>query len=301
MWQTRAPPPRMAAHTAHTFVVHRDGCDWDAAAELLERDGFVVLTAAPDEPPLIPVSLCVDARDAACVYLEELLCSVERRGVQRSDEFRFAEVVHRDGLRYDLPIRWFDRDEQDAENSENEVDSAFARTAITHEVDSAFATLHAITHELARDVLAAVVERRDDKRLPGVTAPPIAGCVTSVPSASAQGWHSDGSEEGVYNFFVPLVSLQPSNGPTELRPGTHPHRRGDGPRRAAGGAAAHCRRGAGLRLSVPPSRTWQQRRPRAARRVRHLHHRRRARREFPCCGHFGVGLTSRRAAHIMLK
>ena len=221
MWQTRAPPPRMAAHTAHTFVVHRDGCDWDAAAELLERDGFVVLSAAPDEPPLIPVSLCVDARDAACVYLEELLCGVERRGVQRSDEFRFAEVVHRDGLRYDLPIRWCDRNEQDAENNENKLDSAFARTAITHEVDSAFATLHAITHELARNVLAAVVERRDDKRLPGVTAPPIAGCVTSVPSASAQDWHSDGSEEGVYNFFVPLVSLQPSNGPTELRPGTH--------------------------------------------------------------------------------
>ena len=81
----------------------------------------------------------------------------------------------------------------------------------------------------------------------GVTAPPIAGCVysnpnpnpnpgpnpspkhnphphprcvVSVPSASAQGWHSDGADEGMYNVFVPLVPLTARNGPTELRPGS---------------------------------------------------------------------------------
>jgi hypothetical protein len=42
----------------------------------------------------------------------------------------------------------------------------------------------------------------------------------SVPSASAQDWHSDGVDEGIYNVFVPLVPLTARNGPTELRPGS---------------------------------------------------------------------------------
>ena len=45
-------------------------------------------------------------------------------------------------------------------------------------------------------------------------------CVVSVPSASAQDWHSDGVDEGIYNVFVPLVPLTARNGPTELRPGS---------------------------------------------------------------------------------
>jgi hypothetical protein len=61
------------------------------------------------------------------------------------------------------------------------------------------------------------------------------GCVASLPGASAQGWHADGSLDGLYNVFVPLVDL-PSRagggptlrclGPTQFAPGTHVHRGG---------------------------------------------------------------------------
>jgi len=116
---------------------------------------------------------------------------------------------------------------------------------------AAFAALHEATDRFARTALAAVVARSrcghgdgahggarsgahggahggegaggaaGAQPLRGVTAPPIAGCVVSMPAASAQEWHSDGAEEGLYNVFVPLVPLTPRNGPTELRPGSH--------------------------------------------------------------------------------
>ena len=55
---------------------------------------------------------------------------------------------------------------------------------------------------------------------PGPNPHPPPRCVVSVPSASAQDWHSDGVDEGIYNVFVPLVPLTARNGPTELRPGS---------------------------------------------------------------------------------
>ena len=55
------------------------------------------------------------------------------------------------------------------------------------------------------------------------------GCVTSLPGAAAQGWHADGSLDGLYNVFVPLVDLPADNqnlGPTQFAPGTHLNREG---------------------------------------------------------------------------
>ena len=49
----------------------------------------------------MPAGVCSACCDAALTRLEDLLCRVDRRGVGRDDEFRFSELVHRDGLRYD--------------------------------------------------------------------------------------------------------------------------------------------------------------------------------------------------------
>lgn len=107
-----------------------------------------------------------------------------------------------------------------------------ARAARSTEA-AAFAALHAATDAVARPAMEALVARRaaDGRgcQADGITEPPIAGCVLSVPTASAQAWHSDGHPPlpgGIFNVFVPLVSLTRSNGPTELRPGTHHHEDG---------------------------------------------------------------------------
>ena len=55
---------------------------------------------------VVSSEICAACSEAASERLEDLLCRVERRGVDRSDEFRFAELVHRDGLRYDMPLAW---------------------------------------------------------------------------------------------------------------------------------------------------------------------------------------------------
>ena len=41
--------------------------------------------------------------------------------------------------------------------------------------------------------------------------------MTSVPSATAQAWHSDGGDPGMFNVFVPLVPLTRCNGPTHAQ------------------------------------------------------------------------------------
>ena len=197
------------------------------AAACLEAHGFCILSSADGAAPLVSSEICAACSEAASERLEDLLCRVERRGVDRSDEFRFAELVHRDGLRYDMPLAW--RLER---GSEGGADGVFVSPQVISAgggLDAAFGRLHEAADAVARSALAAVAARgRVEDELESqhcdlwsIRSSPIAGCVTSVPSASAQSWHSDGGEPGMFNVFVPLVDLTRSNGPTELQPGSH--------------------------------------------------------------------------------
>ena len=205
-----------------TRIEVSEGTSWAAhAAEALEVHGYCVLAAPPSAEPLIPLLVCAACRHAIEARLDELLGRVLRRGVEPSDEFRFREVVHREGLRYDVPIEWTCTDRwgraNDAVDDDDDAKAAFVR---------AFSRLHVATDVVARAALAAVVSRVADKRFPSVGEVPKAGCVISHPRASAQTWHSDGDEPGLFNAFVPLLSLTAANGPTELLPGTHLGTRG---------------------------------------------------------------------------
>ena len=200
-----------------TRIEVSEGTCWAAhAAEALEVHGYCVLAAPPSAEPLVPLVVCAACRHAIEARLDELLRRVLRRGVEPSDEFRFREVVHREGLRYDVPIEWTCTDRwgraNDAVDDDDDAKAAFVR---------AFARLHVATDVVARAALAAVVSRAADERFPSVCEVPKAGCVISHPRASAQTWHSDGDEPGLFNAFVPLLSLTAANGPTELLPGTH--------------------------------------------------------------------------------
>ena len=182
-------------------VIVKPGSSWiQAAAESLDDHGFCLLSSSEADAPLIPPEVCRASCDEAAARLETLLQKVERRGVDRSDEFRFAEIVHRDGLRYDLPLEW---------------------NLVSADSASAFSELHSAMDSIARRVIDAVVARRGQTPLSTAMPAPIAGCVLSVPSAQEQQWHSDGDSEGLFNVFAPLVDLTTANGPTELRPGTH--------------------------------------------------------------------------------
>ena len=200
-----------------TRIEVSEGTCWAAhAAEALEVHGYCVLAAPPSAEPLVPLVVCAACRHAIEARLDELLRRVLRRGVEPSDEFRFREVVHREGLRYDVPIEWTCTDRwgraNDAVEDDDDAKAAFVR---------AFARLHVATDVVARAALAAVISRAADERFPSVNEVPKAGCVISHPRASTQTWHSDGDEPGLFNAFVPLLSLTAANGPTELLPGTH--------------------------------------------------------------------------------
>lgn len=168
--------------------------------------GYCVLAAPPSAEPLVPLVVCAACRHAIEARLDELLRRVLRRGVEPSDEFRFREVVHREGLRYDVPIEWTCTDRwgraNDAVEDDDDAKAAFVR---------AFARLHVATDVVARAALAAVISRAADERFPSVNEVPKAGCVISHPRASTQTWHSDGDEPGLFNAFVPLLSLTAAN------------------------------------------------------------------------------------------
>ena len=205
-----------------------------AAASSLAAHGFCVLTSAPSAPPLVPREVTGACRLAASDRLTQLLGAVERRGVDLTDEFRFEEVVHRQGLRYDMPMPWGGADASGGDgdgkaDGKADGDGDGKADGGADGEAAAFGRLHAAVDIVARTAMSRVAEREgargaaaDTFRLGlGVQSPPIAGCVTSVPSATAQAWHSDGGDPGMFNVFVPLVPLTRCNGPTQLQPGSH--------------------------------------------------------------------------------
>ena len=216
-------------------VVCPSSGEWPvAAAKSLETHGFCVLTSTSHQP-LVPHAVCSACRDAVESRLEDLLGRVGRRGYERDDEFRFAEIVHREGRRYDMPLDW------SAGGAGSVGARRLAAAAFTGDEQAAFDALHGRLDVIARAAMGAVVARaagetREAKGggegvrssssgqlLEGTSEaePPMAGCVISAPGASAQAWHSDGSAYGLFNLFVPLVPLTALNGPTEIRPSTH--------------------------------------------------------------------------------
>jgi len=234
----RPPPPPQLARTR----IEVSGSCWpNAAAEALDVHGFCVLAAPPSEAPLIPLEVCAACRKTSEAGLDELLTKVERRGVDVTEEFRFLEVAHREGLRYDVPLEWrlpsipapsFTCDgSSGGPSSEPDTPSTGVEPEDKESAKDALARLHGAADVVARAALAAVVRRSQrgsegnaaGERFDGVCTPPIAGCVVSLPRALTQSWHSDGAEAGLFNVFVPLLSLTRANGPTELRPGTHLH------------------------------------------------------------------------------
>ena len=242
---SRAPRPQLPPPLP-SMRVEVAGSGWAAAAaESLDVHGLVVLSSPPSAPPLVGLELCAACCAASEDRLEELLGRIARRGVDRSDEFRFLELTHREGLRFDMPlgcgvvaagsVTHSSPDDADAPSGiralEGRATAAVAREGraeaafdLEAGAEAAFAGLHQAADAIAREALAAVVRRAPAEcRFSGISQPPMAGCVISLPSASAQVWHSDGAEPGLYNVFVPLVSLTMANGPTELRPATHRH------------------------------------------------------------------------------
>ena len=231
--------------------------DWVAeAAASLEVHGFCVLTSIGNEP-LVPREVCSACRVATEAHLEDLLERASRRGFERDDEFRFAELVHRDGLRYDMPLDWHAGEPNDARTRR------LVAAAFEGDDEAAFDQLHGAVDAIARPAMEAVVARAklaadlpttlhaegeregssdvsssrgvggvgggdsnspagdSPAQLDGSNETPMAGCVISSPGASTQAWHSDGSAYGLFNVFVPLLPLTKLNGPTEIRPGTH--------------------------------------------------------------------------------
>ena len=252
---SRAPRPQLPPPLP-SMRVEVGGSGWAAAAaESLDVHGLVVVASPPSAPPLVALELCAACCAASVERLEDLLGRIARRGVDRSDEFRFLELTHREGLRFDMPLgcgvetagslTHASPDDADAPSGSRAAGSrqqgsraheARAAAAVAREgraeaafaleasAEAAYAGLHQAADAIAREALAAVVRRApSESRFSGVSQPPMAGCVISLPSASAQAWHSDGAEPGLYNVFVPLVSLTLANGPTELRPATHHH------------------------------------------------------------------------------
>ena len=217
--------PALAAATRVACPTHisvSSASSWaDSVAESLEVNGFCVLSSSEGdsaESPLIPLDVVDNANVAAASRLETYLSRVENRGIARSDDFAFAEVVHRDGLRYDMPLPYCDP----SANSAGSIRYTPRAGVCATRGGDAFAKLHEAVDAVAQPIIDAVLERRGGTDERG-TQSPKAGCVLSVPSASAQSWHSDGGEEGLLNVFVPLCDLTRSNGPTEFRPGTHKH------------------------------------------------------------------------------
>jgi hypothetical protein len=132
--------------------------EWAAAAAAsLDVNGFCVLSSEDGAPPLVDTALCAECNVAASSRLEDLLRRVERRGVERSDDFRFAEIVHREGLRYDVPSGWNLEQEPGTGRFTAAAAAAAAAATIDQPSDAAcFSRLHEAVDGVARTVLFTV-------------------------------------------------------------------------------------------------------------------------------------------------
>ena len=176
----------------------------ERAAESLRTHGFVIIRASSDDESLIPERALRECAEASDAHLNELLARVGERGVDATtDIFRFAEICSRarGGLRYD-----FTRPESD-------VVRALATDTGKRAV-RAWETVQISCAPWIEPVLAAAYG--DDF----FTVKSL-GCVSSEPGAPEQHFHADGRSFGIFNVFVPVKDVQPTDGPTEFIHGSH--------------------------------------------------------------------------------
>ena len=166
------------------------------AANSLQHNGFVVLR------PHAPLAARDDADACASAWLSRLARLFELAkvaGMQpKRDILRFSEMCSRTkgGLRYDMRL-------PHANGSVPPFDP----------MPGCWPQLTCAVEALVSPVLKALAG----------TTPKVdsIGCVTSLPGAPDQHFHPDGTAEGLYNAFCPLVPVLADNGPTELLPGSH--------------------------------------------------------------------------------
>ena len=175
----------------------------ERGAESLRTHGFVIIRASSDDESLIPERALRECAEASDAHLNELLARVGERGVDATtDIFRFAEICSRarGGLRYD-----FTRPESD-------VVRALATDTGKRAV-RAWETVQISCAPWIEPVLAAAYG--DDFTVKSL------GCVSSEPGAPEQHFHADGRSFGIFNVFVPVKDVQPTDGPTEFIHGSH--------------------------------------------------------------------------------
>ena len=189
-----------------------DGVDdgWVAdAANCLRHNGFVVLRPPA---PLMTSDECNQCASAWVDRLHMLFEHAKALGIHpKRDILRYSELCSRTkgGLRYDMRLR---------DEAAGVMPECWAR-------------LTAAVEALVRPVLATTMTREladkdaeaDESGSIGRQQPRVdsIGCVTSLPGSPDQHFHPDGTAEGLFNAFCPLVPVLADNGPTELLPGSH--------------------------------------------------------------------------------
>ena len=173
------------------------------AADLLRTNGVVALSAGTLGRGVAGsaadmATLAADARD----HIHTIFDAVERfaaapvadaAAAEALDEYEFAEVCERGEGRYDFQLKL----------------QPFGRWGRMAARARAFAT----------PICSAACDAGDDED--GVRDL-FSGCVLSMSGAPAQWPHRDGTDDGMFNCFVPLVPLaEISAGPTEFALGTH--------------------------------------------------------------------------------
>tara|TARA_B100000795_G_scaffold234990_1_gene194429 strand:- start:10 stop:855 length:846 start_codon:yes stop_codon:yes gene_type:complete len=165
-----------------------------AAAAVLRHDGVVVLKCEALEAHAPP-------SDNAEAILQGLMTRMNGLGLDVDQRFSFAEICHRSPRRYDVHLG-------------------------AGQSESAFSTLF---NALVRPVIAlcggeAGAEGSGGSADEGGGSPSDVriirdGLVTSLRGASAQPFHADGRNHGLFNAFLPLVPVSTQG--TEFWIGSH--------------------------------------------------------------------------------
>lgn len=181
------------------------------AADILKKYGVVALQSQSNNANgLICQDICNNANEAISSRVEDMHRRIESRGLDPTgtdEPYRFAEIISRDsgGRRYDVPVPWLAKKEQDNEDRG-------CGTPLDASQEKSISKLHSSMHEVVTSVTDELWEHT------GVTA---AGFMVNRPGSSSQNWHRDGPDEGYIDCFVPLIDLDDSLGPTALQPGSH--------------------------------------------------------------------------------
>eukprot|EP00928_Gymnodinium_smaydae_P038305 TRINITY_DN26450_c0_g1_i1.p1 TRINITY_DN26450_c0_g1~~TRINITY_DN26450_c0_g1_i1.p1 ORF type:complete len:1190 (-),score=160.04 TRINITY_DN26450_c0_g1_i1:349-3891(-) len=167
-------------------------------ADSLKRNGFCALRGSPIDKTLLAECLTsVEQR------LDVLLSRVSFHGFDlEKDEIMFKEFCKR------MHHRRFDVRLPAPGEAPWQGDEALPQGDV-----DAWTKLHAEAHRKAWPVLQAQYGLSESDVQ-------LAGCVVSLPGSSMQNYHQDGSTEGFFNVFVPLVDVTEENGPTEFLPGS---------------------------------------------------------------------------------